>query len=178
MVPRVVQKCKELGIDVSSNFIIGMPDETWAEILETVDFANRMDFDLVVFNIAQPFPGTAMVKTCMDKGYMPKDFDFTDERQFGNAIGFIETEEFSPSDLADIRTYAWEYINFKNYDKKVRAARCLNIPLSQIDAHRRESRKKRGRLFPKQEISLDRGYDNGNGAGQNAYDSMLEKTYG
>ena len=178
MVPRVVQKCKELGIDVSSNFIIGMPDETWAEILETVDFANRMDFDLVIFNIAQPFPGTAMVKTCMEKGYMPKDFDFTDERQFGNAMGFIETEEFTPRDLADIRTYAWEFINFKNHDKKVRAARCLNIPLSEIDAHRRENRMKKGRHVAKQEISLDRGNDNRNGANQNAYDSMLMKTYG
>jgi hypothetical protein len=37
---------------------------------------------------------------------------------------------------------------------------------------------KKGRHVAKQEISLDRGNDNGNGANQNAYDSMLMKTYG
>lgn len=157
LVPSVIRKCKDLCIDIVSNFVIGMPGETWDEILATVDFANRMDFDLVVFNIAQPFPGTAMSKTCLEKGYLPRDFDFRDEKQFGNSTGFIETNEFKPNDLMNIRTYAWDFINFKSHEKKVRAARCLNIPLSEIDEHRRKNRMKLGVHAAKQKFSVVRG---------------------
>jgi|ETNmetMinimDraft_11_1059920.scaffolds.fasta_scaffold05724_2 radical SAM superfamily enzyme YgiQ (UPF0313 family) len=152
----VVKKCKQLKMDITSNFIIGMPDETWDEILQTIDFAEKMDFDLVTFNIAQPFAGTAMIKTCIEKGYLPKDFDCTDKRQYGNSTGFITTPEFTPTDLLHLRTYAWDYINFKTYDKKVRSARCLNVPLDKIDEHRLENIKKLGIHTVKQNFSLNR----------------------
>lgn len=155
LIEKVVNKCKELDIEITSNFIIGMPDETWDEILETVDFANRIDFDLVVFNIAQPFPGTAMARTCIEKGYLPKDFDFRDERQFGNSTGFIQTDEFDSDSLMTLRTYAWDYINFKNEDKKIRAANCLNIPLDEIDEHRRLNKERLGVHAAKQKFSVD-----------------------
>jgi len=159
VIASVVKKCKELGIDISSYFIIGMPGETWDEILETVDFADRMDFDLAVFNVAQPFAGTPMSKTCMEKGYLPKDFDWTDEKQFGNSKGFITTSKFTPEDLMNLRTYAWDYINFKNHDKKIRAARVLNIPLSEINEHRRQNRMRKGVHAVKQNFTLSKSMD-------------------
>jgi len=156
LVEKVVKKCNELGVAITSNFIIGMPDETWDEILETVDFADKTNFDLVAFHVAQPFPGTPMVKTCIEKGYLPKDFDFRDERQFGNSTGFINTPEFNADMLMNLRTFAWDYINFKTSEKKKKAAECLNIPLSEIDEHRLESRKKQGVHAAKQEFLVFR----------------------
>ena len=159
VIKNVVKKCKELGMDITSNFIIGMPDETWEEILETIDFAERMDFDLVTFNVAQPFAGTPMAQTCKDKGYIPQDFDWTDEKQYGNSTGFISTPEFTPEDLMNLRTYAWDYINFKNKDKTIRAARCLNVPLNEIDEHRHQNRDRKGVHTVKQKFSLNRSKD-------------------
>ena len=117
------------------------------------------DFDLVIFNVGQPFAGTPMTKTCIEKGYLPKDFDPTDEKQYGNSTEFITTPEFTSEDLRNLRTYAWDYINFKNHDKKVRAAACLNVPLSEIDEHKRQIRMRKGVHTVKQNFSLNRSMD-------------------
>ena len=85
--------------------------------------------------------------------------NWTDEKQYGNSTGFITTPEFTPEDLMNLRTYAWDYINFKNHDKKVRAARCLNVPLSEIDEHRRQNRMRKGVHTVKQKFSLSRSMD-------------------
>lgn len=153
IVPHVVQKCKELGMTCSSNFVIGLPGEKWDEILQTVDFADKLDLDLVIFNIAQPFAGTPLAKICIEQGLISPNFDFRNEKAFANSQGFITTDEFTPPELMAIRSMAWDWINFKSHDKKARAARCLNIPIDKIDEHRRISRRNLGVHAARQEIT-------------------------
>ncbi len=58
-----VKKARKAGIDVIiGSFIVGAPDETRAEIKNTVEFAKRIPIDLPQFNILGIYPGTALWK--------------------------------------------------------------------------------------------------------------------
>ena len=66
---------------VASNFIIGMPGDTWNDILTTFEFADKMVnhdklLDYALFSIATPLPGTEMFETAMNMNFIPKDFRF------------------------------------------------------------------------------------------------------
>jgi len=53
-----VNNVKKTGIQVLVYFIFGLPLETKETIIETVDFAKKLNADLVTFGIAIPHPGT------------------------------------------------------------------------------------------------------------------------
>jgi len=147
IVPDVVQKCRKAGIYVTANFIIGLPGETWDEILQTVRFAEACDFDMAMFNIATPLPRTDLYRVCREKGYLPEDFSFTDERFFGFANGFITTDEFTPQELASIRTFEWDRINFGTPGKTERVARMYHTSVDVLNEHRKQTRRQCGRWF-------------------------------
>jgi len=56
---KAVQAARSAGIDVIvGSFIVGAPDETREEILNTLRFAHHLDIDIAQFNILRVFPGT------------------------------------------------------------------------------------------------------------------------
>lgn len=142
MIPSVVKKCRVLGIHVTANFIIGLPGETWDEILETLHFAEQCDFDMTMFNIATPLPRTDLYQICKEGGYLPDDFSFLSERFFGFAVGFITTDEFTPHELSSIRTFEWDRINFSTPEKIQRVAAMYGISVEAINEHRKNNRRK------------------------------------
>jgi len=147
MVPPIVKKCKELGIDLGANFVIGLPGETWDEIRETFRFAEECDFDLVHFHIATPQPATDLYKICKEKGYLPNDFSFFDPKFFGFGKGFIQTQEFTPFELEVLRAFEWDRINFNRPDKIFKIARLYKLSLEELNDHRKQTRLKLGIHF-------------------------------
>jgi len=62
-IPALIKKANLLGITVSSCYLIGYPDETYQELLQTILVAKKhMDAgsEYVNFTIVTPFPGTAL----------------------------------------------------------------------------------------------------------------------
>jgi len=55
---RAVRTAKAVGLHVSTPFLFGIPGETFAEGLQTIDFAIELDPDLANFHAITPFPGT------------------------------------------------------------------------------------------------------------------------
>lgn len=53
-----VRAAKEVGLTVSMPFIFGLPGETFADGLKTIEFALELDPDLANFHCLTPFPGT------------------------------------------------------------------------------------------------------------------------
>lgn len=147
IIPEVVRKCRDAGIYVTANFIIGLPGETWDEILQTVRYAEVCDCDMAMFNIATPLPRTDLHKICLERGYLPEDFSFLDDRFFGFAVGFITTEEFTPEELSCIRTFEWDRINFGAPEKIERVARMYGTSVEVLNEHRKNNRRKGGRHF-------------------------------
>ncbi|MCP4649487.1 MAG: radical SAM protein [PVC group bacterium] len=93
---RMVNKMKELGIQVHSFFISGFPGETKEQILRSFAFANKMDLDSAWFFIANPTPGSELYDICVEKGYISKDFSFEDIEY---NLPHIETEDFTKQEV-------------------------------------------------------------------------------
>lgn len=71
---RAVEAARNAGIDVIvGSFIIGAPDETREEILNTLRFAHRLDIDIAQFNILRVFPGTEIWDELREKNFIDED---------------------------------------------------------------------------------------------------------
>jgi len=111
VVPGLVRKIREVGMEVRGFFILGYPDETKETVRETVEFAKSLELDWAYFYIASPIPHTKMYEVCIEKKYIkPEDFDPV--RNLNKSI--IRTPELSPEYLTGVREEAIIDINFRN----------------------------------------------------------------
>jgi len=144
VIPGIVKKCRELDIACGANFVIGLPGETWDDLRQSFSFADSCDFDVAHFHIATPLPKTDLYAVCKEKGYLPKDFSFLDPNFFGYAYGFITTEEFTPLELAILRAYEWDRINFSTPERAARVARIYGSTTERLAEHRKFTRRRLG----------------------------------
>ena len=70
--------CRQLGISVHGDFIIGLPGETRETIMRTIRFAEELDCETIQVSIAHPYPGTAFDAYVRSNGYLTDD-DMADE---------------------------------------------------------------------------------------------------
>lgn len=73
-----MRHCKELGISVHGDFIIGLPVETPETIMRTIRFAEELDCETIQVSIAHPYPGTEFDAFVRRHGYLTDD-DMADE---------------------------------------------------------------------------------------------------
>jgi len=134
--------------DVSSNFVIGMPGDTWENIREGFQYADDMVssglLDYIVFHIATPFPGTELYEICKREGYLPEGFSFEKSEYYGFGRGVITTPEFTPTELQVVRAYEWDRINFKTPEQREKIARMVGITLDELEIWRRDTRRSVG----------------------------------
>ena len=142
--PGMVRKCKELGINVTAHFVIGMPGETWEEIRQTFRYAEQLDVDLVTFHIATPYPKTKLYQIALRGNLLPEGFSFFSPEFYGTSRGFITTDEFTPFELMTLRSFEWDRINFSSAEKRRKIARLMNMTEDELDTHRRQTRRKCG----------------------------------
>lgn len=144
---QVAQWCRELGVELQADFVIGFPGETWDEIRQTTNFAEELDADSVKFAVATPFPETELFQVAVARGYLPQDFEFYRDDALGFAHPVIETEEFTARELQMIRCLEWDRINFKTPEKARRYARVNQMSLDELQEFRRATRRKLGLHF-------------------------------
>lgn len=66
---------KEEGISTVAYFMLGCPHEkTERDVLNTIEFALRLDPDFVLFNILTPYPSAQLYKEGLRKGIFKNDF--------------------------------------------------------------------------------------------------------
>lgn len=70
---------KRLGFRTCATFIIGLPEDTEATILETIQFAKDIEPDYVSFNIYVPRMHTTLRKTVLTKGLVSEDVRLMDQ---------------------------------------------------------------------------------------------------
>jgi len=68
-IEKVVRNCRQVGISTVGNFILGTPGEGDAERDITVEFAKKVDFDIIEVLLFTPYPGSQAFKEhgCFDK---------------------------------------------------------------------------------------------------------------
>ncbi|MFH1237786.1 MAG: radical SAM protein [Candidatus Aenigmatarchaeota archaeon] len=107
----VIKICKKLKIETAGSFILGLPGETHETFKKTIDFAKDIGLDRASFLAATPFPGTDLYKLCMEKGYIPKDLDWSSLRTIGSAV--ITTEQFTKEDVLEWQRLAYRQFYFR-----------------------------------------------------------------
>jgi len=140
IVPNVIRMCREVGLNIGANFVVGFPGETWNEIRETFRYAEACDFDVVHFHVAVPYPKTDLYTIAKSKGYLDPNFDFKNVKFIGHAQGYITTDEFTPNELMILRAYEWDRINFKSKEKNEKVAQMYNMSVDVLQRHRRNTR--------------------------------------
>lgn len=72
---RIVAYCDKKKIAVTAFYILGLPDDTEQSILETIEYAKKLNTIGAQFTISTPYPGTPFFEN-MDKDGLITDYDF------------------------------------------------------------------------------------------------------
>jgi radical SAM superfamily enzyme YgiQ (UPF0313 family) len=111
----LIQVCAQANITTSGNYMIGYPDETLAEIHNTILMAKKnMDDGLnhaVVFAVV-PFPGTALYDMVIANGQLDPDFD-TDQMKWTKSI--LKNLAVPAETLEHLRQLAWLTVNRSDF---------------------------------------------------------------
>jgi len=99
-----VSLVQKANIRHNAFFMIGMPGETMAQIRETIAFVKRLKLEAANLFAFFPLPGTEAYEVCKQKGYIPEDFDFT---QNSSTRGRISTEEFTADQITALVNKNW-----------------------------------------------------------------------
>jgi len=116
-IPALINTCKKNGIRVAGNFMIGYPDETRDEAINTINFAKKcMDdgLDASSFFLVMPLPGTPLFDYAIRNDNLPVDYN--PDRMHWQKANMINTL-IPPSDLEEIRDKAWQELNHSSYTK-------------------------------------------------------------
>ncbi len=77
MIVKGVKILKKHGLKPAGNFILGYPGETKKEMWESIKLAIKLRLDGACFAPFIPLPGSTATKQLIEKGELPKDFDFS-----------------------------------------------------------------------------------------------------
>ena len=97
---------------VKALFILGFPNETKEQMLETIEFAKSIKADWSIFNAATPLVGTEMYEEFVNKGVITDDLEFLALTDFRKRV--FDTEEVSAEELNDLVYRANLDVNFVN----------------------------------------------------------------
>jgi radical SAM superfamily enzyme YgiQ (UPF0313 family) len=89
---------REAGIMVTANYMLGLPGETRDDLQQTFDLALELqafDFGYFVF---YPYPGTALFRLCLEKGYLPGDYI---EREASHRESILTLPDLTTDDIAE-----------------------------------------------------------------------------
>lgn len=106
----LIKKANELGIIVSSCYLIGYPDETYEELAQTILVAKKhMDAgsEYVNFTIVTPFPGTTLYDYVVQNNLLLPGIEVADLDWLHPSM----KTTIDPFYLEFISRKAWEFIN-------------------------------------------------------------------
>lgn len=100
---KAVRKARKAGVDVIvGSFIVGAPDETRREVINTLQFANKLDLDVPDVNILGAHVGTDIWDDLVAKGLLNEDEQWEDEI-------CIPRDVPTPVPYEEVRNLVFEY---------------------------------------------------------------------
>lgn len=102
-VERAFKAAKKIGLETLGYFMIGAPDETREDIMETVKFAKKIDPDYVHITIFTPYPATEIYRRALAEGVIDSDYwlEFARHPENGVVTRYWE-KELSKQELFDL----------------------------------------------------------------------------
>lgn len=111
----LVRIANGVGITAPVNIMIGFPDETEAEMRESIELGKKLveaGAAYCTFFIPIPFPGSLLYELAIRNGHLEPDFD-TDTLNWKNAV--MKNTVVSPERVIELRDFGWRYANTKEH---------------------------------------------------------------
>jgi hopanoid biosynthesis associated radical SAM protein HpnJ len=96
MARRFTRDCKDLGIRIHGDFIIGLPGETKDTVQRTIDLARELDPETIQVSLAHAYPGTELYEYVNGRGFLTGD-TLTDSG--GHQVPHVAYPELSRSEM-------------------------------------------------------------------------------
>ncbi len=97
----VIRHCHRLGVRVIANYTFGLPNDTVANIRETIRYAKKLNTFAIQFTVTTPYPGTEFYENVRHR-----IFD-TNWEHFNGWTSVYRHPEISPDQLHALREYAY-----------------------------------------------------------------------
>lgn len=116
-IEKVFRMTKRIGVETVGYFMIGSPNETRKDILETIKLAKKLNPDFVHISVATPFPATGLYYLGLEKKILPYDY----WREFAknprtNFIPYPWQENLTKKELFQLLKHAYLSFYFRpNY---------------------------------------------------------------
>ena len=115
-IEEIFKLTKEIGITIRGFFMLGLPTETRAESLATIDFAIKIDPLWAQFTITTPYPGTKMFNDLKVAGQL-RNFDWNNYNTWSGWQGEFEipyiAEGRTIEELRDLQKLAMRKFYFR-----------------------------------------------------------------
>lgn len=111
----LVKIAVSVGITCPINMMIGFPDETEAEMLQSVELGRRLvdaGAEYCTFFIPIPFLGSQLCKMAFERGYLDPDFD-PDIMNYKRPV--LKNTVVSPERILELRDWAWREVNSREH---------------------------------------------------------------
>ncbi|WP_417335298.1 B12-binding domain-containing radical SAM protein [Halobacteriovorax marinus] len=99
----LISHAKELGISICGDFIIGLPGQSYQEVLKTIDLSINLDIDYASFNVAAPLPGSSIRENAIKSGQINKDFRGVDSL---GKTGGLDSDQLTHEQIIELRNLA------------------------------------------------------------------------
>ena len=134
---KMVAYVQKKGLFVSGNFILGFPTETWAEIRQTIAFAEELNVDYPKLFVAIPLRNTEMYDLAeRTNSIIENTYDADSSWSVG---GLIKSDEWNADDLTVLRAYEWDRINFSSPKKIKKIADRMGISIEELNKIRKRT---------------------------------------
>lgn len=125
----IVKMLRDKGITVRCYFILGFPNETKKQMLETVEYVKNLGADWNGLMFAAPLVGTEMYKEFVELGYIQDDVEMWSRAAFAERM--FDTPEITAKELHELLYRANLECNFINNPNKVKGKFAKAIELYQ-----------------------------------------------
>lgn len=106
-----VALCKKAGIGAFGSFIIGCPEETVDDVIDTVRFILFSGVDSAALFVLVPYPGSAFYDVAVREGLLERGLSWDQFKVEGdNAYPIVRTRLFSRDQLYHMRKYIAESV--------------------------------------------------------------------
>jgi len=101
-VKELMQCIRQFQFETATFFVVGFPNETRQQLMNTFNFAGSLAVENTKFFFATPYPGTELYRMCEQEGCLPKDFSLSN---LGVKKANIIPRHFSPQELEKMVAY-------------------------------------------------------------------------
>lgn len=112
-IKKAVENCRKLGIETDGFFMIGIPEETKADAINTINFAKKLKLDFAQFYICTPYPGTYLYELAKTRGKTDiKEGEWEKYNQFGAKNLLFVPDGWAGEELKQFQAKAWRSFYF------------------------------------------------------------------